>query len=81
MINKEAFRQQFGKEHADAISTTWFQEAIRTAMLTCAERWSNDDNSESGHFKTKGAFEFIREFRMLSRPENNPVLKDFDNLK
>lgn len=81
MTNKEAFRQQFNKEHADAIASSWFQEAIRTVMLTCAERWSNNDKPKSGHFKTQGAFEFIREFRMLSMPENTPIRKDFDNLK
>lgn len=81
MTNKESFRQRFGTEHADAVATAWFQEAIRTAILACAEKWSNDDKPESGHFKTQGAFEFIREFRSLSLPPNTPAPKDFDNLK
>lgn len=81
MTSKEAFRQNFGKEHADAVTALWFQEATKTAVLACAEKWANEDKPESGHFKTQGAFEFIREFRMLSMPENAPIRKDFDNLK
>lgn len=81
MNSKEAFQQQFGKAHADAVSASWFQEAVRTAMLISAEKWSQESDATSGHFKTQGAFEFVREFTKLSTPVTTPVPKDFDNLK
>lgn len=81
MNAKEAFQKQFGKEHSDAVAASWFQEAVRTAMLISAEKWSQESDATSGHFKTQGAFEFIREFRKLSIPDSLPTPKDFDNLK
>lgn len=82
-----SFKEKFlanpaaSKQHADAVASSWFHEAIQIALLECSSKWAKESVPESGHYKTQGAFEFLEVFVALSRPSTPAVRKDLDNLK
>lgn len=70
----------FQKRHADMVASAWFQDATEKTLLECASKWAKDLEPEAAHFKTQGAFEFVKIFFDLSKPLTQPIRKDLDNL-
>lgn len=69
------------KQHADTVSTDAFQKALESALLEYSSQCAKEPNTDEGHFKHKGAFEFSRLLCTLHVPPKELIHHDPDNLE